>query len=737
MTTSLKLRRGTTAQHASFTGAEGEVTVDTTKDTAVVHDGATAGGFPLAKESFLQSETGAVARTIYDKMRESVSVLDFGADATGSADSSIAFQNALNTGKNVFVPRGTYKISGVTMGNSGGSLWGQKIYGVGRSSIIHPTTNNTPCITVLGGSYDNEISDLCFQDNIGGTTADSTAILALNCTRLTLSRLFILEFYYGIHWNETGYAILQNSYIFAPKKVGLQITGGSWHRIVDNEIFAYAETNATATALINISENPSVHITRNYISRGRAPAIRAVATPPPGGYSNNLISIVDNDIDNVYDWAIYITGYWNVHISDNWISAGRVYTDVSDPDTAATGSVFLETCKVIYVKNNDLWQSGSVSSASTYSQQGKGLLIRGCDAGEVSGNLIQYHYYCVYTYNSSNINFHDNMVGEFTGLDAQGTATRYGFYNDTVNKNQNVNFLNNIMQGGSVAQYGGIDTETVLKPRTIATYGSGRDGYFCDNDIYVGNVDATQNSPKNLHFRQKTSSVYGTITGGYSTANNYHGKIVFDGKNNGIDNTAIRFYTSYGPGQIEALQLWPSGDVSPGTDNIRPLGVASNRWSVVYAGTGSINTSDEREKQQIAPIDAAILRAWAKVNYAQFKFNDAVEAKADGARWHFGLIAQQVKAAFESEGLNAFEYGILCYDEWDDAYEAIYAEREVPVLDEAGNATFDHQGRPIFQTEQYDTGETKLVRSAGNRYGIRYEEALALECAFLRSKLPG
>ncbi len=47
----LKLRRGTTSQHSSFTGAEGEVTVDTTKDTIVVHDGSTAGGVPLAKES--------------------------------------------------------------------------------------------------------------------------------------------------------------------------------------------------------------------------------------------------------------------------------------------------------------------------------------------------------------------------------------------------------------------------------------------------------------------------------------------------------------------------------------------------------------------------------------------------------------------------------------------------------------------------------------------------------------
>lgn len=49
MATALRLRRGTTTQHNSFTGAEGEVTVDTTKDTVVVHDGSTVGGFPLAR----------------------------------------------------------------------------------------------------------------------------------------------------------------------------------------------------------------------------------------------------------------------------------------------------------------------------------------------------------------------------------------------------------------------------------------------------------------------------------------------------------------------------------------------------------------------------------------------------------------------------------------------------------------------------------------------------------------
>lgn len=53
MSIQVKLRRGTTSQHSTFTGSEGEVTVDTDKDVVVVHDGTTAGGHPMVKESSL------------------------------------------------------------------------------------------------------------------------------------------------------------------------------------------------------------------------------------------------------------------------------------------------------------------------------------------------------------------------------------------------------------------------------------------------------------------------------------------------------------------------------------------------------------------------------------------------------------------------------------------------------------------------------------------------------------
>lgn len=64
MPTAIQRRRGTTAQHASFTGLVGEITVDTDKKTAVVHDGATAGGFPLARADQLSASDFVKVQTI-------------------------------------------------------------------------------------------------------------------------------------------------------------------------------------------------------------------------------------------------------------------------------------------------------------------------------------------------------------------------------------------------------------------------------------------------------------------------------------------------------------------------------------------------------------------------------------------------------------------------------------------------------------------------------------------------
>ena len=61
----IQFRRGTTTEHSSFTGLAGEVTVDTTKNTVVVHNGSTAGGYALALEgAAVSTSTGAFSSNV-------------------------------------------------------------------------------------------------------------------------------------------------------------------------------------------------------------------------------------------------------------------------------------------------------------------------------------------------------------------------------------------------------------------------------------------------------------------------------------------------------------------------------------------------------------------------------------------------------------------------------------------------------------------------------------------------
>ena len=91
----LKLRRGTTSQHSSFTGAEGEVTVDTDKESLVVHNGSTAGGFPIARAD----GSGVSNFTITGELDAATLDISGNADIDGTleADAITVDGTALNT----------------------------------------------------------------------------------------------------------------------------------------------------------------------------------------------------------------------------------------------------------------------------------------------------------------------------------------------------------------------------------------------------------------------------------------------------------------------------------------------------------------------------------------------------------------------------------------------------------------------------------------------------------------
>jgi hypothetical protein len=148
----------------------------------------------------------------------------------------------------------------------------------------------------------------------------------------------------------------------------------------------------------------------------------------------------------------------------------------------------------------------------------------------------------------------------------------------------------------------------------------------------------------------------------------------------GVMPATLIFSTNNGSGISDRLAVHNTGYLYPITDNAYSLGQSANRFSTVYAATGTINTSDGNTKTDIenATLGLDFISALRPVSY-KFKvggtevvrqvFRDAsgneCDPSADGAtpaeiitqerpgsRTHWGLIAQEVKAVADAAGID-------------------------------------------------------------------------------------
>jgi hypothetical protein len=192
-----------------------------------------------------------------------------------------------------------------------------------------------------------------------------------------------------------------------------------------------------------------------------------------------------------------------------------------------------------------------------------------------------------------------------------------------------------------------------------------------------------------------------------------------------------------------AAWTFTSSAFRPATDNAYAFGGASNRATVLWAVTGTISTSDMREKNWLGaladvPQRDAYLAAARDIedNLGLYQWLDAVAEKGEDARWHFGALAQAVMAIFMAHGLEEkfnldlptdkfitkskrprFRHAFLCFDTWDEVREPVMklVKRKVG------------RGKNAETVEEWkDTGKTRLVQTAGNRFGFRTDQLLAL-----------
>ena len=115
-------------------------------------------------------------------------------------------------------------------------------------------------------------------------------------------------------------------------------------------------------------------------------------------------------------------------------------------------------------------------------------------------------------------------------------------------------------------------------------------------------------------------------------------------------------------------KISPATSTGGGRDNAIDIASSSYRFKDIYATNGTIQTSDRNEKQDIAELSDAEQRVAvaAKGLMRKFRWKDAVAEKGDEARTHFGIIAQDLQAAFAAEGLDAGDYAMFISSTWTD-----------------------------------------------------------------------
>ena len=578
-----------------------------------------------------------------------VNVFDYGAVGNGIADDTAAAQAAVDaikdTGGTVYFPKGKYLLNGTTSADTSGSITKNGI-SIGWKDAA--------------GFYGSKYGIKLVGDSEGGSyLLAGSSNMAL--VRISRGHCIVenLSFEGGLTSNAT-----YSSYPTPPSPV-LSGTVG---------VLIGPENLAGVIDQITISYNTVKNCTINWCDLGIH-----VQTPPAASGSYHMtfrnIHFTDNNVGIRYFYpADFNTGAGTLNLSTaqlidkcqfNYGNVG-VYAD-------AVSGLNINTC---YFENIKDGTSPLTTPASVYIPAKNAVLSYGHE---------------VYL---NNCEIECSAGGEkpLDNSDPSTLLNNTGFNRTTSTGDTLCKVVNGraIDSDSKIVHYrakqpDATNGNSIFEVSTL----SGAASVYTAGDIYLGS--ATNNANDFATSTAQASILY-TSAGGLNLKadpNNISAASVITLS---VDGTTVYSASSSLAEVTNKLVPSVSGSYS--------LGDAASLWSEVFASTGTINTSDEREKEQIRDLNqaeqnvATALKGLIKA----FKYKKSVADKGDSARIHVGVIAQEVKAAFEAQGLDAFDYGVLCYDQW-------YARDEI--TDEK-------------------TGDILMSGSeAGDRYGIRYDELWA------------
>jgi hypothetical protein len=508
------------------------------------------------------SGTAEYSRTIQAKLRETISVKDFGAVGDGVTDDTLAFQNAILTsvvlGKVIFVPAGNYLITDTLNIPTYTQISGETNHCTGYNYNISPKGSVITFAPVTAKSLFVASGTPPFGPFRGAYCIENLAILG-NSNNATGNSI------YGIDADQVTSSLFRNLSI-QNFRVGIRVSGSI------NNRFEFCKLQANWVSAIQYDGNISTTDVweQCYFAFGPI-GVQANGPNVSIRFSKCIFESFDNYGVNL-DKECFAWEFDNCY-GENIPAAVN-----------ANGAMF----RVGYI--------GTVSSPSLRITVIGGY-YGGNNATPLTGNCFD---------------FDDvsgaNITGVFTARYAYSVRTTANTVNGSIT-----------IYGLNVIQQTGITTGAANKIQ----------GAFANGLLNTGVLG------QDSYFKETNTNIIKALDG--------------NGSQIQLSGAIIRLSPGVG------------NSVQPATDNVSTFGAPSFRWTTIYATTGAINTSDANQKTDIVDISDVEKRVAVKLKSSmkRFKFKD-------GKRYHFGTIAQDVKAAFESEGLVAEEYGVFCADTLED-----------------------------------------------------------------------
>lgn len=361
-------------------------TVDNINAISVLDTLAASGGSNLI--GFIQSGTGAVATTVQTKLRQTLSVKDFGATGNGTSDDTAAIQNALNagSGRSVYFPAGTYRISSSLVVKTKTTLMGDGM----NKSILKLTSGASASVPLLRNDvitgtanvyYDTDLEfyNLTFDGN-NNATRTSELITILKVLNATFS----------------GCAIQNNTFI------GLA-TSASKNVVVTQCLFTNNGRPIPSTvsgpafwAATTVQGTPfDVRVENNYFRDNNWSA--AYFMPVRGSFSNN--NCVDNGESTIFanDTGQYlrienntIAGARRSNISASGIECGAPYTIITGNtiESCDADGISLSDVQNVTISDNLIFNNGQDTAYYPYAN---GITIIGTASSPNQPDHIQIH----------------------------------------------------------------------------------------------------------------------------------------------------------------------------------------------------------------------------------------------------------------------------------------------------------------------------------------------------------